>query len=534
MYRVVIVDDEPSIRVGLKTIVDWQKCGYVVVGDAASGREALEKHRQLSPDLIVIDIRMPGMDGLQVIEEIKKTDEACHFIILSGYADFDYAKRAITWGVNGYMLKPVDETEMEEELKRVGILLQSESKQTKLAEKADALYREELLHRLLFSQSADLSETLAKASEELGLSAMGNQIVLIELGRQEGAADSAAYVTVKRKLAEAFGEQDKGIVFSAGPHLGILLRGPLAGVRAEGAVLELLKEAVGPGIGWMAATGEAVKDVADITHSYAEALHLLTGRFMLEGERIYSKNNAPFQVRVSHPGTNHAAAELNIGPLADKLFYSLDTGNSESLEHAIEEASKTIVSFNFDEQAVKMYFAQLLSTVLNKLEGSNQDNFSIVQEYMPMIVELYKQPNYHALIQRVKLKLTLLKSRLGNASNQPVIKQMIRFIERHYTENLKLETLSELFNYNSGYLGQLFKSHTGESFHTYLDKIRIQHAIELLAQGHKVHQIAERVGYANADYFHSKFKKYLGVSPSSFKGSPVKKIGFASEDGHRT
>ena len=93
---------------------------------------------------------------------------------------------------------------------------------------------------------------------------------------------------------------------------------------------------------------------------------------------------------------------------------------------------------------------------------------------------------------------------------------------RHYAENLKLETLAELSNYNSGYLGKMFKNFTGEHFNTYLDQVRLRHAVELLQQGLKVHQVSELVGYANVDYFHAKFKKYKGLSPSSFKGMVIR------------
>lgn len=92
------------------------------------------------------------------------------------------------------------------------------------------------------------------------------------------------------------------------------------------------------------------------------------------------------------------------------------------------------------------------------------------------------------------------------------MKQMIEFIQRNPGENLKLEVLAEVFNYNSSYLGKLFKNHTGEYFNAFLDKVRMEKAKELLDEGLKVHQVAARVGYANVDYFHGKFKKYVGES----------------------
>lgn len=96
-------------------------------------------------------------------------------------------------------------------------------------------------------------------------------------------------------------------------------------------------------------------------------------------------------------------------------------------------------------------------------------------------------------------------------------KKITELINRRYNENLKLETLSELFNYNSAYLGKMFKNTTGEYFNTYVDKVRIEKAKQFLAQGMKVYEVAEKVGYMNPDYFNAKFRKYVGLSPSSFR-----------------
>ena len=102
------------------------------------------------------------------------------------------------------------------------------------------------------------------------------------------------------------------------------------------------------------------------------------------------------------------------------------------------------------------------------------------------------------------------------------IKKLIDFTHRNYHENLKLEALAELFNYNSAYLGKLFKNYTGQYFNTYLDQVRMENAKTYLTQGLKVYRVAERVGYSNVDYFHHKFKKYVGMSPSKFRKSRVK------------
>lgn len=106
MYSVLIVDDELAIREGLTALLDWESSGFQIIDTAANAIEAKYKYELYSPDLMIVDIRMPGRDGLELIKELRENDPEMHIIILSGYADFDYAKRALAFGIDNYLLKP--------------------------------------------------------------------------------------------------------------------------------------------------------------------------------------------------------------------------------------------------------------------------------------------------------------------------------------------------------------------------------------------------------------------------------------------
>ena len=125
MLKVLIADDEKSIRNGLKKIIDWNKCGYEICGEASDGNQALEKILELKPDLVLLDIKMPGKTGVEVLKEIaelKKSPDCSYrkntnFLILSGFSDFEFAKEAMNYGAKGYFVKPVDEEQLEEKVK---------------------------------------------------------------------------------------------------------------------------------------------------------------------------------------------------------------------------------------------------------------------------------------------------------------------------------------------------------------------------------------------------------------------------------
>lgn len=514
MHKVLIVDDEPMIREGLQTLVDWNKYGFSVVGIASNGREAVEKHAALGPDLILIDIRMPGMDGLQAIEEIRKSDTVCHFLILSGYAEFKYAKQAIVHNVDGYILKPIDEDELESYVERIETQIRKQSEQQLNTEQTTVLLREELLQRLASGKIDAILTDNQEIHSLLGAPAKYYQLLLIELYSREHSLTMNA--TLKKKLVDIIEQKQLGWVFSAEPYVGVLLKDYLLQNGSREQMKQWIEECCGTRVRFSAAASEPVRDPLEL-QNWSEAVRgMLKQRFMLQGQQIHLASS---EAIAKHTETEQSE-ELSIVSLAQKLYYMLDVGSKEGVEKVLNEASEQICAHDSSEQFVKSSWAQLLTLVLNKAAISNPQ--VSVQDNLTMITALYLAHHYNEMIDQLQERMTDIAVKIGKSDSLSVMKQMTNFIERHYNENIKLETLADLFNYNSGYLGKMFKNFTGEHFNTYLDQVRIQHAIELLQEGLKVHQVSERVGYANVDYFHSKFKKYKGVSPSSFKSGSGK------------
>ncbi|WP_168120595.1 response regulator [Paenibacillus sp. HB172176] len=515
MHKVLIVDDEPMIREGLQTLVDWSKYGFEVAGTASNGQEAVQRHRELRPQLLLIDIRMPKMDGLKAIEAIREFDESCHILILSGYADFNYAKQAIGFGVDGYVLKPIDENELESFVERISTSLSNQAfPASRQDPRAAALLREELLQQLL----EERLEHDGLTEEQTALWFQGrlwpSRLLLIELYSREHSLTMKN--VVRKRLDELVCVKEAGWTFAAEPYIGILLK-DLPELRGGAEQLkDWLAKACEGKARFTAMLSRTVKDIDELS---AEIPIMKTGlkrRFMLEGDKIYSTSmilDMTSALRSSEPRLESVLIE----ELAHKLFYMADIGSKDGLIKTLDEASARLAEASDNEQQLKGNWAQLLTIMLNKAAAAHQQ--LKLKEDLAMITGLYLKHHYNEMLDQLRTQLIDLTEKMGASDQTSVMKRIFDFIDRHYDESIRLETLAELFNYNSGYLGKLFKSHAGESFNTYLDKVRIAKSIELLQQGHKVHQVAELVGYANADYFHSKFKKYKGISPSAFKQS---------------
>ncbi|MGQ3479964.1 response regulator [Paenibacillus sp. TY11] len=548
MYKAMIVDDEPAIREGLSSIIDWGDCGFRIVDTAGNGREALEKFGEHRPELVIVDIRMPGMSGLEVIRSIREMNgEPFHFLILSGYADFDYARQAMGFGVDGYLLKPVDEEEMTTELKRVRQSIEDEKEDGKWG--SPPSYERDWIEALLFPvhgeqapDDVERSNSLHRASKEaehqsgdgkhgqqLALPALdwgSYQVILLDL-RIPDWDRQARQSASKQRLTEMCREQGRGIVFEAGIYTGLLLPATLKTEEDAVQLLASWRQELQP---WVTeiyvAAGDPVDILNDIARSFEQALRLLERTFLFRAERVMLPGDLHEleTVDAGMDALNDRAADDPIR-YAEKLYYALDMANGEAATRVIKEMEARFPRVYRTESAIKAAFAQTFTLALNKYAAGQEHSRAVLEEHSSLITDVYA---YSTLCELVDHSLEHVLKWIGQTDTggkEIIMKQMIDFIHSHYDGNLRLELLADMFNYNSGYLGKLFKSYTGEAFNAYLDKVRIERARELLAQGIKVHQVAGRVGYANADYFHSKFKKYAGMSPSSYRNRVQKNGG---------
>ncbi|MGG4221131.1 response regulator transcription factor [Paenibacillus jamilae] len=518
MYKAMIVDDEPAIREGLSSIIDWGDCGFHIVDTAENGREALEKFGEHRPELVIVDIRMPGMSGLEVIQSIRQMNgEPFHFLILSGYADFNYARQAMGFGVDGYLLKPVDEEEMTTELKRVRKSIEDEKGDGKWG--SPSSHERDWIEALLFPDQREHGQQLALPA--LGWSSY--QVTLLDL-RIPDWDRQARQLAAKQRLTELCREQGTGIVFEAGIYTGLLLPGMLKTEEDAVQLLAAWRQELKP---WVTeiygAAGTSVDMLGDISRSFEQALRLLERAFLFRAERVMLPGDLQ-EWETVQAETDEASDKASDDPAryAEKLYYALDMANGKAATRVIKEMEVQFPQIYRTESAIKAAFAQTFTLALNKYAAGQEHSRTVLEEHSSLITNVYAYSTLGELVDHSLEHVLQWIGQTDTGGKEIIMKQMIDFIHGHYDENLRLELLADMFNYNSGYLGKLFKSHTGEAFNAYLDKVRIERARGLLAQGIKVHQVAGRVGYANADYFHSKFKKYAGMSPSSYRNQVQK------------
>ncbi|MDP1512393.1 response regulator transcription factor [Paenibacillus sp. CMAA1739] len=514
MIKVVIVDDEPKLRQGLQTLIPWESLGCIVTATAANGKEALGVIEEKAPDVVIVDIRMPVMDGLQLIEHLRSGGHHMHFMILSGYADFEYAKQAIKYGVFGYLLKPVDIDEMSSSLKQIRERIEEERLQEEWR-KREGINRDLYLHSLLVPQekTEDPAKLRSKAIEA-GLLWTSYEVVVVYPRVSEVDRSDVAYQLSNGLKAKIEGQM-MGLVTVIPPYTVLLLNAPLRG-KERREILHNEIHSVADNVRFAAATGGAVSAPEDIYKSFLKAQEAVKQSFFSEKNRLLGPYPF-FSPALDSPRLSADKAEDTMEEFIFRLYYSLEVGNQAAILPLLNETAAFFLKQGQDEKSIKESFFFLSNAIIHKLTAGFCIELKETEEVSRFLNGIYQHDHLHDLLEETHRFLLTLAQDSESRGKEQEFKKMIDFIHKHYADNLRLEALAGLLNYSTAYLGQLFKNKTGEYFNTYLDRVRIQKAKELLGQGMKVYEVAESVGYTSVNYFYSKFKRYEGRSPSEYR-----------------
>lgn len=469
MLKLLIVDDEPHVREGLADLIDWGQIGLEVCGIGVNGKDGVEKIRALQPDICLIDIRMPGLTGIEAIRQVKEEGLDCQFIILSGYSDFKYAKEAIALEVHDYLLKPVDEDELLETAKRICGKLQSKVQY----EKYKGM---EQLRKILQGDSFDLEKGYYDARYQLA--AFGK------------SSDDSALLEKLERLEKAQLLRDERLL--------IFLNEEAKTVSQK--LNPLIAKYQVP----MALSDQSL-NAHQVKRAYEEVEKLLERSFFFKEPSLMTAETLK---------TSKSGSPLNM----DELFRSIELGNRFNKEQLLRELTHYYQHTSSPVDQVKGELANLQLQLLEKFQ--NQYPNLKFPKKETLMNTIYRHDNLHVILSGFAKEWDRISAEIEDYSGleDQLVKKIQHYIERYYYESLSLQLVGELFNYNPTYLGKKFKEETGESFPKYVDRVRIENAKQLLTREKlKVYEVSDRVGYCNIDYFYRKFKHHVGKSPKEFQ-----------------
>ncbi|QAY67586.1 response regulator [Paenibacillus protaetiae] len=527
MYKVILVEDEIYARQGLRDLINWERLGYEVAEEAGDGEEALRIIADTKPDLVITDIRMPVLDGLELIRTVRDSgNHETKFIIISGYGDFKYAQQAIKFGVKDFILKPIDEDELMDSLTRLAVQINKDK--MKLEERAG--YSLKALARLLRGEAAE--EELRGIADLLDLQLSGRYgYLIVEINDlpKPGAGANAAKDQIQQfrqliaqtaaELGFAADQQLHlhehrygvyGFPFKISFHTGKSEREDKARKLAE----RLSGQLAFPVLAYL---GTEVDRLADINNSYAAAMELMDYKYAYAGRQLLSYD------QIGAGGLRYIEFEA-----ADyaRLMEQLEEGNLEAMHASVDWIFEVIQQKAFAPEAVQNAVARFVFAVIGSIRAMQGDENEL-QSLEPVM----QWPNQPVTLQGLKERLSafmeesaLMAAGLRKKNTRSDMMRIKSYIEQHYSEDISLKSIAASFYMNPAYLGQLFRKTFGLYFNDFLLQIRIDNAKRLLRQTEmRVYEIARCVGFDNADYFVSKFEKVEGKTPTAYRNKLLPK-----------
>lgn len=505
MYKVYLVDDEPFIIEGLYDIIDWENLGLEIIGHADNGLRALEALKQLPVDILITDISMPTMNGLELIRAVRNSDANAHLnelkiIILSGYDEFEYLKEGMKLGIENYLLKPIDVQEFQETLITMIDKINSVTTVRSPVNDQDVrIIKDHIMHRWLtgkikpheFEERAELLQ--------LQMDRKYIMVVLFRCQDEEGDSCSAvSEVLVDDVAIIPFHNTDGDQIFVC------MMDDPIPGKLKA---MELLSTFQHLCANCQASIGsiQRLSDGAQLSYLHAKKVQqytlLFPDRAILDYEEI---NNETEQVSLELPWTEYS-----------KLV--LDRNKDELLAQIEHDFTQMLQSQNMTPNRVQQIAIEIVIRFKMELDSIRLEDCSMLfQEALGKVMEAKTVSEVADVIKGVAA-MTIESS--NGKVRSPVIQQVLKVIHSNYDKDLSLKILSRQFNIHPVYLGHLFQKETGEGFTEYMNKYRIGKAKSFLKDTHlKVHEISKKVGYWEISYFNRQFKKYTGMSPTEYKG----------------
>jgi two-component system, response regulator YesN len=503
MYQLIIIDDEPVVRAGIKKLIPWENYNFELCAEGIDGRDGLKKVLDYLPDLVLVDVKMPGLSGIDLIREAKKEGFGGKFIILTGYSDFEFAKSAVSLGVRAYLLKPIDEDELLENVQEVLAELDAKKNLDDYYTLSELKARQEVLYRLL-QHSAD-KETLRREIKLYGMDFNYHSFCTAILSIKSAYLENDSSLNKERQdmILKDLAHVDKLIVEDK---LVLICKG-----RPYQELLSVLiknNERVKRlhGEGFFIAMGHNVTNWEDLSFSYECA------KLLLEYEFLYSDSEA-----VSIDILNQIGL-TSTGNFMERLCSLIEVGDIDAIHQTISDLKNSYKNELMKEAEVKVLVIHNMVLLHNILEKRYENKKNEFPDFELFIEGIKYVETLEGLMEMVEDYCVKSSKCIGASTTDVVVKRMLAYMEKNYDQDLKLESIAKIFNYNSAYLGKVFRKETGESFNNVLDHIRIENAKQLLLETElKVYQVSEQVGYSNIDYFYSKFKKYVGISPKEFK-----------------
>ncbi|UQZ86395.1 putative response regulatory protein [Paenibacillus konkukensis] len=529
MWRILIIDDDFQVLDGMRKSIPWEQLEAEWVGEAMDGEEGLAVIRETNPDIVITDIYMPVMNGLEMIEQLRNERFPGEIVILSGYSDFQYARQALRLQVSDYLSKPVTMEELRAVLERV--IQELEARELKELEQEEIRRRLRMYEPFVQKEwlkavvTGTFDRSVADESLKLSEKEYWSERYHLVMGMELASTMRISNLTltdwnlfrfalaniVRELLADHWPEAEFVELHSHHAAVIFHLKRDMSG---EEALRDIRR---------------AAERMADCVRTYLK-LEIRTGFGGITDhwKEISNSTEEAFldllqQTLVTDPaqsGVLPADSKIAIRPikfcqeLAEAIVYSKEETTDAIVESYVRQLGETA-------SVSPAYVQYLCSEIWTILAYSLYSTGIVLDELFPeqtVSQEVSRIATAGELGRWLKEKIRVISTSRGwneNSRHKDTVEFMIQYAHSRYPEEINLEDVSKQLYLSRNYLNQIFKKAMGETFTNYVIRVRMEKAKALLLEGrHMIYEIAEMVGYKNVPYFSSLFKKYYGMNPS--------------------
>lgn len=522
LYRVLLVDDEEEIRAGISRKIEWDRLGFGLVGEAGNGREALEMAEQLLPDVVLTDIKMPFMDGLELCRCLQKKLPAAKVIIFSGFDEFEYARQAVGMNVCEYILKPINAGELNEILIRLKEQMDQQRIERRDVENLRRRYEASLpvLRELFYARLLDgqiPSEQIQEraAQYELNLPEGEWMVALFRVDEREGDFHRDGVLLSLQEFLEHQGEKMECPVRTAlyNDHVAMMVNG--ARVYRVLEELERLRSLAQSelGVEITAGVGLACAGLDEIHRSCMGAYAALDYRVVMGNQKVIYIGDLESALTVS----------VSLGEEDQhQLASAIKLGQEEKVVEVIRHLIGRIRETRLDLSQCQLFLMEFSTHLIRLARAGGVELEDVFGDHFTGAVPIDRFRSYETLENWCVEKGVCLQRLLGQKRTDSagrMIERAKSFIDENYADSeLSVEKLCAYLHLSPAYFSTVFKKETGMSFTAYMTAVRMEEAARLLREtDEKTYLIAEKTGYTDPNYFSYVFKKKYAMSPSKYR-----------------
>lgn len=515
MYNVLIVDDEKIIRIGMRTIIDWEAYGFRVAEIVSDGEQALEIIENQEIDLVITDIKMPKMDGIQLVKALKEREFEGQIIMLTSYGEFDLTRECLRYGVHDYLLKgTLRSSELAQALEAVQPKLKKRVAKTQEVDQEGKQKEQELIKEIIPKVLKDTTFTppvaaFGKSYQFLVIKHIKSKF---EQERNMDRTLKDYGTAIQNIISEVLPKRGKPFLVFEGDWCLYSL--PTSSEMSHQEVLKISLQIQNliklyTNIKVIGVIGRSIYTTHDLVDSIEKCMQVAGMAFycgyqdVLKEEKVHGLKDYKFKDKSTYEKQLHSA--MKKGSYAEAI-------------HTLEAYIEKLREYYIPQKQVE----QILNNILHRFILDYGIYLDKNKEHLENIIDKYRKSTlleeYHALINELIYTICTYMEQVRDKHYRKEIVEIMDYVEEHIGEKITLASIASQINMNESYISRLFKNETGMNIINYINIRKMEKAKELLSEKNMiVKDVAYALGFEEQSYFNRMFNKYFGVNPKEYK-----------------